>query len=147
MGNLEIDPLMKRRGLPWIGGKVVDELGYARVLPCPLEPAPDLAERLLAQVAADKGERVDELDQAVGEHDEQRRRVMQAVAQLLQQAHLVEMHAHAVAVLLALAVQRLKELIVLVFRWRHPMPGLDRVSGVHRAPGIEAVRAELEGEI
>src|SRR3954468_6820805 len=126
MGNLKIDPLMKRRGLPRIGGKVIDELGHARILPCALESSPDLAKRLLPQIAADKGKRVDQLDQAVGKHDEESGRVVQAVAQLLQQTHFVEMHAHAAVVLLALSVQGLEKSSVLRFRRRHAMPGLDR---------------------
>ena len=73
--------------------------------------------------------------------------MMQPVAQLLEQPHLVEVHAHAAAVLLGLAVQGLEERLVLRFGRRHAVPGLDRVARVHRAPGVEAVRAELESEI
>ena len=85
----------------------------ARVLPGALEVLPDLRERMRAQVAADERQRVDQLDQPVGEHDQQRGRVVQSVAQLLEQSHLVEMHAHPAAILVGLGVQRLEERFVL----------------------------------
>ena len=100
-------------------------------------------ERMRAQVAADERQRVDQLDQPVGEHDQQRGRVMQPVAQLFEQTHLVEMHAHPAAILVGLRVQRPEERFVLRLGRREQMPGLDRIAGVHRAAGVEAVGAEL----
>src|SRR4030095_13323667 len=138
-----MDPLMQRRGLERIVGEVVDELRNAWVLPRALEVLPDLFERMRAQVAADERQRVDELDQPVGEHDQQRGRVMQPVAELFEQSHLMEMHAHPAAILVGFRVQNLEELFVLRFGRREQVPRLDGFGGVHRAAGVEAVRTEL----
>ena len=101
-----------------------------------------------AQIAADERQRVDELDEPVGQHDQQRGRMLQAVAQLLEQPRLVEVDAHAAAVLLASSpAARRRTRRSRVVRQLEVAPGLDGVAGVHRAPGVEAVGAELIGEI
>ena len=101
-----------------IDRQVVDEARNARVVPRLAEIAPDFGERLRAQVPAHERQRVDELHQAVGQHDEERCGVLQAIAQLLEQSHFVEMDAHAAAILVGLRAQDVEELGVLLFRWR-----------------------------
>ena len=87
------------------------------------------------------------LTSPLGSTIKQRGRVLQAVAQLFEQPRLVEVDAHAAAILQRLLPQRVEERLVIGVRQLQMPPGLDRVAGVHRAPRIEAVRAELVGEI
>jgi hypothetical protein len=130
-----------------VGSQVVHELRHARVVPRTSEVRPDLRQRLPAKIAAHEGKGVDELDQPVGKHDQQRGRVLQSIAQLFEQARFVKVHPHAAAVLLRLLPQDGEERLVLRVRQLQVTPGFDGVAGIHRAPGIEAVRAQLVGEI
>src|SRR5262249_50722419 len=70
-----------------------------RTAPRAGEPAPPGGWGLPPQVAADERQRVDELDEPVRKHDQQRRRMLEAVAQFLEQPGLVEVDAHPAAVL------------------------------------------------
>src|SRR5262249_14724169 len=95
----EMDPLVQGSRAAGIGCELVDELRHARGAPRALEPRPDVAERLPPPVAADGRPRGDELDEPVRKHDQQRRRMLEAVTQFLEQPGLVEVDAHPAAVL------------------------------------------------
>ena len=73
--------------------------------------------------------------------------MLQAIAQLLEQSHLVKVNAHAAPILVRLRVQDAEELHVLLFGRRDDAPRLHRIARVHRAAGIKAVCAELVREI
>src|SRR6202040_1262779 len=64
--RLEIDPLVQRPRPTRIGGEILDELRHARIAPSVAEVGPDLQQCLAAKGAANEGERVDGLYQAVG---------------------------------------------------------------------------------
>ena len=101
----------------------------------------------MPQVAADERQRVDELDEPVREHDQQRGRMLQPVAQLLEQARFVEIDAHPAAVLCFLGAKRIEECSVLLLRHFQVTPGFHRIARIHRASGIEAVGAEVISEV
>src|SRR5205085_8541813 len=77
----DVNPLVQRPGAPRILRQLLDEIDNARVVPGAAEVRPHLEERLLSQVPADERQRVDELHEAVGQDDEQRRGMLQPVAQ------------------------------------------------------------------
>src|SRR5262249_58507570 len=81
------------------GGGPAGDLRRGGVAPGALDPRPEVAWGLPPQVAADERQRVDELDEPVRKHDQQRRRMLKAVAQFLEQPGLVEVDAHPAAVL------------------------------------------------
>src|ERR1019366_3886386 len=87
----EKDPLMQRPRLARIGGEILDELRDARIVPGAPEVGPNLVQRLAAEVPPPARQRVDELHEPVGEHDQKRRRMPQAIAQLLEQPGFVIM--------------------------------------------------------
>src|SRR4029453_12873888 len=132
-----MNPLMQRPRPGRIGGEILDELRHARVAPGAAEISPDLAQRLRSEIAAYERQRVDQLDQTVGEHDKQCGRVLQSVAKLLEQSRLVKVDAHPAAILNSLLPQDVEEALVLLIRHLEVAPGLDRIAGVHRASGVE----------
>jgi hypothetical protein len=111
------------------------------------EVRPDLAQRLPSEIPAHERQRVDQLDETVGEHDQQRRRVLKPVTQLLEEPGFVEVDAHPAAILDGLLAQHVEEPLVLLVGHLEVTPGLDGVARVHRTAGVEAVRAELVREV
>src|SRR5262249_61296228 len=96
---VEMDPWAGcPRGGGW-GWDRADDRGRAGVARGARERRAAAGWGLPPQVAADERQRVDELDEPVREHDQQRRRMLEAVAQFLEQPGLVEVDAHPAAVL------------------------------------------------
>src|SRR5262252_8357853 len=75
---LKIYPSVQGRRLAGVRREILDEFRDPRILPRQLESAPDLGQGLPPQVPAYERQRVDELDESIGEHDQQRRRMVQA---------------------------------------------------------------------
>src|SRR5215831_4109051 len=124
MPYLQMDPLVQRARPARIGGEILDERGDAWIAPRAAEIRPDFRERLFTKIAADEGQRVDQLDESVREHDQQRGRVLQPEAELLEQPRLVEVDTHPAAVLVDLRPQHVEEPRVLGVRDREMAPGL-----------------------
>ena len=93
----------------------------------------------LPQVAADEGQRVDELHQAVGQHDQQRRRMLRGGSAAPRAAPpRGSSRACARGTRGAWRASVRKYSTYCVVGHREVAPGLDRVAGEHRAAGVEA---------
>src|SRR6516225_5884162 len=65
----EMDPLVQDLRLAGVDRELLDEVRDARVVPCGAKARPDLVQRVAPEIAADEGQGVDELDEAVRQHD------------------------------------------------------------------------------
>ena len=105
---------MQSRGELRVLGQLRHELRHLGPLPGGLEVAPDRVDLILPEVAADERQGVDELHQPVREHDEERGRMLEPVAQFLEKPGFVKIDAHAPVVFLRLRVQGLEVFGVLL---------------------------------
>ena len=114
----------------------------------PAEVGPDFLQRLEAKISAHERQGVDELDQSIGKHDQQRGRMLQ-IGSATPRAALTRENRRACGrgTHRSFRAGMSKKASYCRLRQFQVPPCFDGIARVHRAAGVEAVGTQLEGQV